>query len=91
MSDEELAITEKALKEMHEAFTIADTAPKEIDKELVATMYRICINYKAITERMNHFEAWFTHYSDRLNTMEKQIGSLQQKMMVWIDGRGGKS
>jgi len=71
--------------------TETEPTPEELDKELIATMYQIRIEYKAITERMNHFEAWFVNAFDRIGTMEKQVAGLQQQMKIWVDGRGGMS
>ena len=70
---------------------MTETTPEEIDKELITTMYRIRTEYEAMTERMNHFEAWFVNAFDRIGTMEKQIAGLQQQMKIWVDGRGGMS
>ena len=71
--------------------TDTETTPEEIDKELIATMYKIRTEYEAMKERMNHFEAWFVNAFDRIGTMEKQIAGLQQQMKIWVDGRGGMS
>ena len=71
--------------------TEIETTSEEIDKELIATMYQIRIEYQAMKERMNHFEAWFVNAFDRIGTMEKQIAGLQQQMKIWVDGRGGMS
>jgi len=71
--------------------TDTEPTPEEIDKELIATMYKIRIEYEAIKERMNHFEAWFVNAFDRIGTMEKQICGLQQQMKIWFDGRCGIS
>ena len=65
--------------------------PEEIDKELVANMYQIRIEYLAMKERMEQFEALFVHHSDQINTMEKHIGKLEQWAKVWMNGRGGVS
>jgi len=65
--------------------------PEEIDKELIATMYQIRIEYQVMKERMEQFEALFVHHSDQINTIEKHIGKLEQWMQVWMDGRGGMS
>ena len=70
---------------------MTETTPEEIDKELITTMYRIRTEYEAMTERMNHFEAWFANAFDRIGTMEKQVAGLQQQMKIWVDGRGGMS
>ena len=71
--------------------TETEPTPEEIDKELVATMYQIRIEYLAMKERMNHFEAWFSNAFDRIGTMEKQICGMQQQMKIWFEGRGGMS
>ena len=71
--------------------TEAEPTPEEIDKELIATMYKIRTEYEAMTERMNHFEAWFVNAFDRIGTIEKQVSGLQQQMQIWFDGRGGMS
>ena len=65
--------------------------PEEIDKELIATMYQIRIEYQAMKERMEQFEALFIHHSDQISTMEKHICKLEQWAKVWMDGRGGMS
>jgi len=65
--------------------------PEKIDEELVATMYQIRIEYQAMKERMEQFEALFVHHSDQINTMEKHIGKLEQQMKILLDGRGGMS
>ena len=70
---------------------VIEPTPEEIDKELVTTMYQIRIEYKAMKERMEQFEALFVHHSDQINTMEKHIGKLEQWAKVWMDGRGGRS
>ena len=70
---------------------VIDYLPEKIDKELIATMYQIRIEYQAMKERMNYFEAWFANAFDRIGTIEKQICGLQQQMKVWLDGRGGMS
>jgi len=70
---------------------MTETTPEEIDKELITTMYRIRTEYEAMTERMNHFEAWFVNAFDRIGTIEKQVSGLQQQMKIWVDGRGGMS
>ena len=58
--------------------TMTETTPEKIDKELIATMYQIRIEYQAMKERMEQFEALFVHHSDQINTMEKHIGKLEQ-------------
>ena len=70
---------------------MTETTPEEIDKELITTMYRIRTEYEAMTERMNHFEAWFVNAFDRIGTIEKQVSGLQQQMKIWFEGRGGMS
>ncbi|KKW11097.1 MAG: hypothetical protein UY48_C0026G0004 [Candidatus Gottesmanbacteria bacterium GW2011_GWB1_49_7] len=70
---------------------MTETTPEEIDKELIATMYQIRIEYQAMKERMEQFEALFIHHSDQLSTMEKHIGKLEQQMKILLDGRGGMS
>ena len=90
MTDKEYAVVEKVLKEVHEACRIVPTS-EEFDKELIATMYKIRIEYEAMKERMNHFEAWFANAFDRIGTIEKQVAGLQQQMKIWFDGRGGMS
>ena len=70
---------------------VIDYLPEELDKELVSTMYQIRVEYQAMKERMNHFEAWFVNAFDRIGTMEKQIAGLQQQMKIWVEGRGGMS
>ena len=71
--------------------TEAEPTPEEIDKELIATMYKIRTEYEAITERMNHFEAWFVNAFDRIGTMEKRLDGMAQVLKCWVDGRGGMS
>ena len=71
--------------------TDTETTPGKMDEELIATMYKIRTEYESITERMNHFEAWFVNAFDRIGTMEKQVAGLQQQMQIWFDGRGGMS
>ena len=71
--------------------SVTEPTPEAIDKELVATMYQIRIEYLAMKERMEQFEALFVHHSDQINTMEKHIGKLEQWAKVWMNGRGGVS
>jgi len=68
-----------------------EPTPEKLDNELIATMYQIRIEYEAMKERMNHFEAWFVNAFDRIGAMEKQVSGLQQQMKIWFDGRGGMS
>ena len=69
----------------------SEPTPEELDKELIATMYQIRIEYQAMKERMEQFEALFVHHSDQIITMGKHIGKLEQWANVWMDGRGGIS
>ena len=71
--------------------TDTEPTPEEIDKELITTMYQIRIEYQAMKERMEQFEALFVHHSDQINTMGKHICKLEQWAKVWMDGRGGMS
>ena len=59
--------------------TMTETTPEKIDKELIATMYQIRIEYQAMKERMEQFEALFVHHSDQINTMEKHIGKMSNR------------
>ena len=70
---------------------MTETTPEEIDKELIATMYQIRIEYEAMKERMNHFEAWFVNAFDRIGAMEKRLDGMAQVLKCWVNGRGGMS
>ena len=56
--------------------TDTEPTPEKIDKELIATMYQIRIEYQAMKERMEQFEALFVHHSDQINTMEKRLDGM---------------
>ena len=65
-----------------------------VDKVELDLVHEICELIKrmnAISERMNHFEAWFANVGDRLGTMEKRLDGYEQKLQIWINGRGGMS
>lgn len=64
-----------------------DPTPEEIDKELVATMYQIRVEYQEMRERMNHFEAWFINAFDRIGTNEKHLEGLKQQILIFLEGR----
>lgn len=66
-----------------------ENAMKPLD--LVHEMCELITKMNAISERMNHFEAWFSNIGDRMGTIEKRQDAFAQMLKVWVDGRGGMS
>ena len=60
------------------------------DKQSLNLVHEMCELIKkmeAFTERMNHFEAWFTNAFDRIGTMEKRVDGIAQMFQIWTEGR----
>lgn len=64
---------------------------EDVFNDMVHQMCEMIKKMEAMTERMNHFEAWFSNHSDRIGTMEKRQEGFAQKLEIWINGRGGMS
>lgn len=63
------------------------SSPEQIDADIISTLTALVTRMEAISERMNYFEAWFANAFDRIGTTEKQLESIKQQFLIWIEGR----
>ena len=81
-------------KDIQDNWEVVEPQLREARAESIDLVHEMCELIKkmnAISERMNHFEAWFANVGDRLGTMEKRLDGYEQKLQIWVNGRGGMS